>query len=566
MKLYKGLLGAIARAGDAVVDVFAPRIALRRRGARAKTAAALAFFEGATSSRTRRRWSSSSADAEILADLGPVRDNARGIVRDNVYAAAAVRVIEDNVVGSGIKVQACAKAERTGLTDKQVAEWNRQCEEVFETWAEDWADATDQETFWDLQRRALRLAIVEGESFAHRVLVNGVPGRKLSTAVEFIDPDRVQNPKRLRDPSKFRDGVEIGARGQPVRYYVTPQHPGDRLSQSSKNEPVALARFRNGFANVVHVFRRDRPGQSRGISAFAPAIAQFDHAHHYTESEMIAARANAQVAMFVNRPVTEQDPDIYPVQETVGDDATSSATTNVYHENLDAGTIEYLNEGETIQGFIPNRPNSGYGEFIVRILRGIAASLDISYELLAKDFGGMNYSSARVALLESRRGFEALQQSLVIGQFSRPWYRNVIQEAVLRGILKRPKGWNTNQEAFLETRWVPPSWGWVDPVKEITAAALAIEKNLSTPQQEASRNGFDAEEVILSRARHIRSAIDAEEMFDLPKGSISGVAVAAPSTGGTESNAQGEADEDDAGGDPSSNDDDDSDDDNGDDE
>jgi capsid protein len=48
---------------------------------------------------------------------------------------------------------------------------------------------------------------------------------------------------------------------------------------------------------------------------------------------------------------------------------------------------------------------------------------------------------------------------------------------------------------------VPPGYGWVDPVKEISASQSAIEVGVSTLSDEAAAQGRDWEEVLEQQAR-----------------------------------------------------------------
>ena len=61
--------------------------------------------------------------------------------------------------------------------------------------------------------------------------------------------------------------------------------------------------------------------------------------------------------------------------------------------------------------------------------------------------------------------------------------------------------------AWTRCRWIGPGRGWVDPVKEATAAALRIDSGLSTLQDEAAEQGRDWEETLeqLALERELRA-------------------------------------------------------------
>ncbi|MBL8752262.1 MAG: phage portal protein [Planctomycetes bacterium] len=483
----------------------------------AKSRSVALRHDAARMDRVRTRARSGSADGDLAPDLQVLREKSRALVRDDAHGAAAVRVLVENVVGDGIRPQAAVHPENTGLTQKQCDEWNRAAERIWCEWAAAHADANDIGSFDDLTRQVYRSRVVDGEALVHRIEVDG-DDRRLRTAWEMIDVDRLQDPTRLQALA-VRMGVEIGTRGQPVAYWITPHHPDDLRFLNGQivgaNWPERIERVRLGIWNVLHVFRRDRAGQSRGLPALTAAMPLFEHLHHYLDSEIIAARANSNVAMFVRRPIDDRDPDLAPVDD-IGPNGDGEI---VYHETLEPGTIEYLNEGEEIQPFTPNRPGSTFDPFVTRILRAICAAMGLPYELVVKDFGQMTYSSSRAVLLEARRGFTSEQNSL-IGSWLQPAWETVMREAIVRGLLPVYPAMVQNLRAFLAARWIRPAWGWVDPVKEIESARLAVEANLSTPDIEASRAGLDATDILEQRARFYVRAREIEARNGLEPGTL----------------------------------------------
>lgn len=474
-------------------------------------------YDAARMDRVRTRARSGSADGDLLPNLQVLREKSRALTRDDAHASAAVRVLVDNVVGGGIRPQAAVSPDQTGLTQAQCDEFNDAIETLWWEWAECLADANELTSFDDLTRQVYRSVVVDGEALAHRVVVQNRD--HISTSWELIDPDRLEDPT-MSHVGMTRLGVELGDRGQPVAYWITPYHPDDLQYQAlgkvaANNLPQRYARMAGGLNNVLHVFRRERAGQSRGIPLITAALPLFEHLHHYLDSEIIAARANSNVAMFIRKPLAQTDPDILPVTR---EDAGRTGELE-YHEVIGPGTIEYLNEGEEIQPYMPNRPGTTFDPFVTRILRAICASVGLPYEMVARDFGGMNYSSARVALLESRRCFEA-EQNMLVGAWLRPVWETFVREAIATGRLPVYATMAERMRAFFACRWIRAAWGWVDPTKEIDAAQAAIAANLSTPDIEASRAGLDVEEILEARARFHVKARAIEERNGLAPGTL----------------------------------------------
>lgn len=130
--------------------------------------------------------------------------------------------------------------------------------------------------------------------------------------------------------------------------------------------------------------------------------------------------------------------------------------------------------------------------------RRIAAGMNLPYELFAKDFSRLNYSSARAVLLEAWRYFQGRRRWLMT-HWLKPIYELWLEEAVNAGVIEAPDFY-ANRYAYCRCRFVFGGRGWVDPVKEITAARLRLEIGVSTLEQECAEQGLDWEEVLVQQA------------------------------------------------------------------
>jgi lambda family phage portal protein len=150
--------------------------------------------------------------------------------------------------------------------------------------------------------------------------------------------------------------------------------------------------------------------------------------------------------------------------------------------------------GAKLNSFAPGRPNVAFEAFMLAVERRIAAGMNLPYELFAKDFSRVNYSSARAALLEAWRYFNGRRRWLTT-TWLKPIYELWLEEAVNSGVIDAPDFY-ANRYAYTRCRFVFGGKGWVDPVKEITAAKLRLEIGVSTLEQECAEQGLDWEEVL----------------------------------------------------------------------
>jgi lambda family phage portal protein len=518
---------------DQALQVFAPQWAAKRQLARVRHHLFHYAYPSGRGSRLHGDWSPQrySGDAAVD-DLVELRAKSRDLVRQEPHAASLLRTLDENVVGTGIRPQSRATADETGLTSAQVSAWNRACDRVFSAWAgSDLCDSTGHGTFYDLQSLLYRSYKRDGEAFVHLVsLPETTAPRLLSTAVEVIPPERVSTPdgyaaQQLPDnlTERLRQGVEVGKRDQALAYWIASGNPDDPLRYPNI-EWQRVRRFRNGQRNVLHLFRRDQADQHRGVPILCPVLSTFRMLSKYMEAELTAARVSACISMFVKQAGMLDASGIGPGMTQQSD--------GTVLESLEPGSIQYLDPGEEIQTFKADRPGTTFDPFVERILRAIASAVGLPYELLVRDFSKTNYSSMRAALLETRRGFR-VDQAMLARIVLQPIWERVLTEAYARGMLPQVPQFLERRDALLRARWVPPAWGWVDPVKEIQASRDAVEGGLSTLADEASANGQDWQDVARARARELVLLRELEAENDLPPGSLTGLEAAEAPGGST---------------------------------
>ena len=245
------------------------------------------------------------------------------------------------------------------------------------------------------------------------------------------------------------------------------------------------------------------PGQTRGVPFFAPVLTYFKDKADYMEAELVAARIAACFALFVKKQ------DAFAAATI----RTSPNDTSQRIESVEPGMFEYLNPGEEIQSFNPSRPNAQYDAFISSILRAICSALNLSYEIVSKDFSQTNYSSARASLLQAYKYFK-LRQDWISRKFCQPIWEMLLEEAWLKGELPA-RNFYENKYEWLRARWIAPGWQWVDPYKEAEAAKLTMDMGLSSLSDEAAAQGRDFEEILGQKVRELVKIKELETKYDI---------------------------------------------------
>ncbi len=462
-----------------------PKPAPRRRG-----------FEGGMYNRLVADWitSSTSMDAEIRKDLKRLRDRSRDMVRNNDYARSAQRAITNNVVGQGVRMQAAVKMRRGGRMDDTT---NSAIEAAWEKWKrKQHCHTSGVLSFNDIERQLLDAMPESGEVFVRKVR-QSFGGGKVPFALEIIEADRldIDLNEMSKGGNEIRMGVERDSWGRPVAYHFKTDHPGDYPfgAGAVNNKTVRVP-----AGDVIHLFRQERPGQTRGVPWIASAILKMHHLQGYTEAEVIAARAEACRMGFITSP-----------EDDVMQDGTDGGQAV---SNFEPGRIERLLPGESFVESKPNRPGGQYEPFVRTMLHSMAAGLGVSYATLSRDYSQANYSSGRLSLLDDRDNWRVLQQWLV-ENFHRPVFEEWLDLAVLSGELSLA-GYEANPDAFRAVRWIPRGWQWIDPAKEMAAYKDAVRCGFTTVSDVVAQQGGDIEDVMQARRRELDMAEELELVFD----------------------------------------------------
>jgi lambda family phage portal protein len=137
---------------------------------------------------------------------------------------------------------------------------------------------------------------------------------------------------------------------------------------------------------------------------------------------------------------------------------------------------------------------------------------------LSRDYSQSNYSSSRLALLEDRDTWRAIQQWF-IRNFRERLHRVWLQQAVLAGAVEGVPAaeYAVAQQKFEAVSFKPRGWSWVDPTKEVEAFKEAVKAGFTTVSDviaQTDPQGRDAEEVFELRRRELDEMDDLDLVFD----------------------------------------------------
>ncbi|MBD8896209.1 phage portal protein [Desulfovibrio desulfuricans] len=470
------ILQGVSRAVDSVIGAISPRSALQRVVARHNLQIAQRMYAAARPTSDAGGWLplDQGPNAIIRSSAPTVRARIRQLVRDFPYFARAVNVRCAFVVGNGIRLQMRMYKTDSKGKDRLDTVKNAAIEAAWESWAAK-ADTSGRLSFYDLQELAERQKMECGEYFFVKRYING------EFRLQPMEPDRLSSlgatPAAGCD---IEQGVEFDLNtGAPVAYHFlddsfTPDTPGsNRYSLRSKRVPAD---------QIIHGYKVLRPGQMRGISPLVSAVMVAGDLADLLESELSSTRLQSKYLGFV----TTQD--IPRFQEKHGVKKVNGRST----QHLDMATIEYLNNGETIELAKMDRQGTTFEPFLRFNLRTLAITAGITTELITGDYTGISYSNLR-GIRQDLAVMLKPEQSDHIKWLCDPVFSAWLEWERLKnpGLLPYPR---TLQP--WETKWIAPGQEPVDPLKEINAFKLEWALKTRSPQEYVALRGRDFEELL----------------------------------------------------------------------
>lgn len=476
-------------------------------------------FAGAAFDRLVADWiaAGTSQDAEIKGSLALLRNRSRQLARDNEYVAQLMRTVQNNVVGRGIKFEAQVKMQRGDKLDDKT---NTAIEAKWCDWARaDSCHTAGKLTFEQIERLAMRSVYESGEIFI-RIIRKRFGQSKIPLALEILEADLLDDSfsAKADNGNVIRMGVEVDQWQRPVAYHFLTRHPGDYAVAPAPNlAQNGMQRIRVPAIDVIHLFDTERPMQTRGYPKIAPAMMTLRHLGGFTEAEVVRARTSAAVMGFIESPNLELS-----IKDDVEDDGSGPQSVSEF----EPGVWKQLRPGEKVN--VPNMgtPSAQFDPFVRAMLRQIAAGVGASYETISRDYSQSNYTSSRLALLEDRDNWRAIQHWL-IASFHQRVYEEWLEMAVLAGELALPL-YESNPALYQKVRWMPRGWAWVDPLKEVSAYQAAVRSGFKNVGDVIAESGGDIDDAWRLRKQEIDLADQYGLVFDTDPAKVNIKGIAQP--------------------------------------
>jgi lambda family phage portal protein len=427
-----------------------------------------------TSGENARHWLNAdllSPDAAATPEVRRVlRARARYEVANNSYARGIILTLANDLVGSGPRLQMLL----------QDAAANAAIEKEFETWAKAVRLAE--------KLRTMRMARAQdGEAFALLVTNPALPtGVQLD--IRLIEADQIATPGLPYWAPSAVDGIRFDPYGNPREYHLLRAHPGNPADLASLDFDRVPANL------MIHWFRVDRPGQSRGLPELLPALPLFAQLRRYTLAVIAAAETAADWAAVLH---TDAPPD-----------GEAEPVESMDLIELERNMLTTLPAGWDLNQVKAEQPPTTYGDFKRQILSEIPRCLGMPYLVAACDSSQHTASSAQMDCLLYRHGIVIEQSHLAAHVLDRIFAAWVAEAKRIEHVL--PAGaWMDEADPHV---WFFEGFEQIDP-RITKAESDRVAAGLETEARYQARRGYDWQSEMEQRAREAR----ARTRFGLPQ-------------------------------------------------
>lgn len=454
-------------------------------------------FEAAETPAWTESWPTHAApiNDDLARQLPTLRARARGLARNNEWAINYLAKLDDNVLGAqGIVLQMRAKrGEKDGQLD---AAANALLEQAWARWCK-CADVSGA-TWREVETLALASLPQDGE-LLYRLRPGAGP---MGFQIQLLPADLLDvNVNREYGGRRVRLGVEIDDDGKPLFYWLRASKVGEmapELTTVGKHVRVPASEIR-------HCFLKREIGQLRGYPWLAGGARRLWMLHDFEESAAVAStNAAKRQGFFVSE--NGDAPPAFDSERIVADAlkqaasegrtlsaeeiATIKAAAERYTTTV-PGQYDTLPQGYDFRPYESKWPDVSADGYVKQQLRGWAAARGLSYCTLGNDLSDVNYSSARVGILDDREHYKSIQAKLI------GWLHAEVFAAALPYLVLHTRGLSPSRidEYRAAATWQGRRWKGIDPVKEANADEANLRNKLTSRRRIILERGDDPDEV-----------------------------------------------------------------------
>lgn len=486
------LTNQIDRAGRKAHDQLVASLRTAQRG-----------FETAETKAFTSSWETHSNEINIdLAQQLPIiRARSRNLARNNEWAERYLLQLKDNVIGSnGIKLQ-MRLTHRNGEPEPV----NDRIEKAWELWGERGNCEVSGKLDWlQIQNLVLETLARDGEFLIRLRYGVGAFGFQL----QVLNPGLLDvHHNGMNGSNRIRMGIEINDDGKPLAYWIKSGKSGEAVPS-----PYSLTsgHVRIPAEEIIHGFDMREVDQWRGVPWLTIGAKRLWLLGDFEEAAAVASSNAAKRQGFFTSPTGDAPVGFADnIVSSVLDAARAAGKVLTPEEieritasaekfnTLMPGQFDTLPQGYDFKPYESPWPNIDANAYIKQQVRGFSAARGMSYATLGNDLEAVNYSSARVGIIDEREHYKSLQ-TLLISQLHKEIFKRWIPYAVL----VTPTISAQRIDSYLScATWQARRWVGIDPLKEANSHQVNLENGLTSRRRIQMERGDDPDEIALEIAQ-----------------------------------------------------------------
>ena len=373
-------------------------------------------------------------------------------------------------VGDGIKAQSHASTP--------------EMQEVYEAYFAERAkriDITNRFSFYQAQAILLRGMIRDGDSFAAKVR-NAQGEAKL----QLMEAHRVGDPlDEVTVIPGIHDGIIYGPYGEYTAVNVY-------KSDGSNRQILAQS--------MMHVVDHEYASGCRGVPLLQTSINSIQDEMEILALEKQAVKDNGDVVRTIQKQGGVLD------QDTANELGALNVPSYTSIANTMGGKLLVLDQGESMNSFQSNRPNSTFVGFLAALERDIAQGV-LPYEFVG-DSSKLGGATVRLVTAKAGRVFSKYQ-GIIIETFCVPTWGYIIGQGIAAGEIPDDPQWN-------RVSWTTPKSVTVDAGREAANDRADVEMGLLSMSELYAQRGLDFRTEMAKRAADMVHIQDLAKEYGIP--------------------------------------------------
>lgn len=423
------------------------------------------FDSTQTDYENRNHWAAADSLGPNNANSTDVRNTlcrrARLERENDPHVFGMTQIAAYNFVGTGPRLQ---------LTlDTNVHEQTRKYEQLFAKWAR-------AINLAEKLRLMVEACPVDGETFG-RLFINPKVDHPIKLDLRVMEQEQVATPGfGYLALNQHVDGIVHDELGNITHYHILKEHPGDSINWTMEYDEVPEAW-------MLHWFRPYRPGQERGVSAFASTLETCAVTRRYTKATLAKQEINANITGVIETDNVSIDGGDAPTFETM--------------EEIDIPRrgLMTMPAGMKAKPFESAQNTADYKQFVSTNHATVGRPIHLPRNLITGDSSDFNFASGRmdhlpyqsVVWIERERA-----RTRLLDKIHRIFYQAANEAGLIPAGLPNIREWS----------W---EWQWdgfpsIDQMKDTNAQEKRLQLGLTTLAEECAAEGKDWREVVRQRA------------------------------------------------------------------